>query len=349
MINDIENVLNKFESSRILLFGDIMVDDYVYGNVTRKSQEDPNCDIFLINNIIRKFGGAGNVFNNLKEFTKNVFLFSIEGWDEKYYNDINNFLGCDTLSESLHSIHLEYNRKPTIKTRHIVKLENKIKQILRVDSEDNYDISSESEKKLLADIDKIIETGYINKNNIILLEDYNKGLFTENICNKFKELKKQGYKILLDPNSKNKEKYINIANLITPNRKELFELADERQDNFLYNFVTADLDINLHKTVEKVYDKFQIENIVVTLGDGGISSYYKGEFEYNIPALKVNCKNVVGAGDTVISIIALGLSARLTNKQSYELANICAGLVVSKETTDIISKNDILGYFNNGK
>ena len=310
------NLVQSLKNGTVLVVGDVMLDRYIEGDITRISPEAP---IPILNKQNEKcmLGGAGNVVANLRSFNVAVGLVGIIGDDEASI-EIVDMLKKIKVNNNLVQIKNSYS---TTKMR----FTSKQHQIFRFD----VDLMLNKDKEIIEHVKAIIDDY-----NVILLSDYSKGVISDVVASKIIKLaNKKGKKVLVDPKGKDYKKYRG-AYLITPNRDELSEIVGtDVQDNEVHH-------------ARKLLRNVKIDNILVTLGQDGmiivdkkLSKHYKSQ--------AVEIFDVSGAGDTVISSIAAGISAGLSLDKSIEIANIAAGCVVGKFGTATVTVDELIHRSNN--
>ena len=317
-----------FKKTKILCIGDLMLDQYIYGDVNRISPEAP-VPIILVNNKISVLGGAGNVARNIANLGGQVNLICILGEDEVskkakvLIKKEKNFI--------LSSIKKEGFNLP-IKTRYI----NKSNQLLRVDEENIYYIDKKTQEKILKKIKLII-----NDYDLIVLSDYCKGIFNKDLIKRIIELgKKNLVPTIIDPKSKDFSIY-SKADYITPNYKELIEAMNiDSQKKFN--------ETNIIELCKKTNDKFLIKNIILTRSDKGIM-LVGNEGNYSCPAYAREVYDVTGAGDTVLAILSLCIAKKIDISDALHLANYAAGIVVGKTGTAVTDLLEIEKFISNEK
>ena len=300
-----ENLINEFEGKRVLIVGDVMIDAYIMGKVDRISPEAP-VPVVNIEERDMRLGGAANVAINIIALKAIPILCSVVGKDE----DGDALLSLMQNSKMPTSgIVQSKNRKTTTKTRIIGNKH----QLLRMDQEMLTDISD-------AENDKLIKayTSHIKKCDVVVLEDYNKGVLTEkNIPILIDIAVKAGKPVAVDPKKKNFLAYKNVT-LFKPNLKEIKEglnsdLNLKKKENLV------DLVLALNEKLGNTYT-------MVTLSEDGVMVTDHSDFNF-IPAHIRNISDVSGAGDTVISVASLCLACKVEMGILAELSNLAGGLV----------------------
>ncbi|MGB0933889.1 MAG: bifunctional heptose 7-phosphate kinase/heptose 1-phosphate adenyltransferase [Lishizhenia sp.] len=312
---NVNSLFNAFENKSILVIGDVMIDAYVNGTVSRVSPEAP-VPIINFSNKEERLGGAANVALNLKALGANPILCSVIGNDEAAGN-FNELL--EERSLPTYGMVQSPNRKTTVKTRVIGNNQH----LLRIDSEDTHDIDTAEEEKIIRCVEQIIAS---EKIDAIIFEDYNKGLLTEKVIRTCISMANEKNIITtVDPKKKNFFAYKEVT-LFKPNLKELKEGL-----NVLFNFSDKSA---FEKATSELLDTLNCSKLFVTLSEHGVFIQEKENKEY-VPAHIRNIADVSGAGDTVISVATLCLTAGCTNKQVAEIANLAGGLVC--ESVGVVS------------
>ncbi len=300
-----ESIIDSFIGKKVLIVGDVMVDAYIMGKVERLSPEAP-VPVVNIEDRDSRLGGAANVALNILALKAEPILCSVIGNDKE---------GLDFLAllkagnMTTNGIVESAERKTTTKTR---ILGNK-HQLLRIDNEMTHDLSQGENEALLAVFRK-----YINDCDVVILEDYNKGVLTEkNIPVLIDIANKAGKPIAVDPKKKNFLSYKHVT-LFKPNLKEIKE------------GLNSDLNLKDHNNLTEVVKELNgiLKNTytMVTLSEDGVMITDHKDFEF-IPAHVRHISDVSGAGDTVISVASLCLASGVNQHDIADLANLAGGLV----------------------
>jgi D-beta-D-heptose 7-phosphate kinase / D-beta-D-heptose 1-phosphate adenosyltransferase len=314
-------LMNKFldKSPKILVIGDLMIDQYLWGSCERISPEAP-VPILNINKETSVLGGAGNVVNNLKKFGSSVDIMSVIGSGEV----------SDQLLSQLNRIGVETKYLIRQKTRNSSRKTRIIapqQQIVRYDRESKSDINSTSQKKILDTLKKII-TNYEG----IILSDYGKGVLTTQLTKSVIQIaKKNNVKLFVDPKGINYEKYTG-AYLLTPNKKEASEATSIKISN----------NESLLDAITNLKNLCSLEISIITLSEGGIA-VYDNELRIH-PTNTKEIFDVTGAGDTVIAALAFAILSNHSINDSIEFANLAAGVVIGKVGSATATINEISEY-----
>ena len=321
MIN-FQQLFSSFPALKVGVIGDVMLDTYMWGKVDRISPEAPVPVVSLERKEYR-IGGAGNVALNCRALNAGVTIISAAGNDEEAV------LLKKLLDESeIDTSYMLFSAKriTTNKTRII----SRNQQMMRLDAETTEDLDPELEEML---IEKVIL--YINNEepDIIIFEDYNKGVLTEKLITIIIQVcKDKGVITSVDPKRKNFFAYKGV-DIFKPNLKEVKEGL-----NILIDQVTAPVLENIHSELNR-YLGHRIS--FITLSEKGVF-YQQDKAGHIIPSHIRNIADVSGAGDTVIAVASLVYAATKDVKLMAEMANIAGGLVCEEVGTITINKEKFL-------
>lgn len=311
------NIIDKYNNISILIVGDIILDEYIWGKATRLSPEAPVpvLDVKKHNYIL---GGAANVANNIAALKGNVTICGIVG-DDIYAKETISILNQSGIDSSC--VMTDKDRPTTVKTRLIA---HNHQQLARVDREKRIPIDTGCENMILNKISDVIDSF-----DLIILSDYAKGVLTPALCQKIIKLSNQNNKlILVDPKGLDFSKYSG-ATLMTPNRLEA-ETATK-----------SPVDTSPDILASRLYDSLDIKNVLVTLGEDGLLFYNKDD-TFKIPAVTSEVYDVTGAGDSLIAALALSIPASGHNLEaSVVLGNYSAGVAVRKIGTTTVSPDEL--------
>jgi len=319
---NIQETFKSFNKLNVLIIGDVMIDSYMWGNVSRISPEAP-VPIVAVNKKENRLGGAANVALNIQAMGATPILCAVIGDDEnsKFFNGL---LKKQKLTTE--GIIKSSNRVTTVKTRII----GNHHQMLRIDEEIETSINSKETDALAIKIKKLISD---KKIDVIIFEDYDKGVITPALINYVVKLAKQKkIPTVVDPKKKNFMDYKGIT-LFKPNLKELKE------------GLKLDFDINNTAELTKVVESFiklqQIESALITLSEKGVY-IHTAKSKTLVPAHVRDIMDVSGAGDTVVSIAALCLALNLPPATLATLSNLAGGLVCEKIGVVPVDKKQLL-------
>lgn len=293
----------------ILVIGDIIVDEFIWGDVTRISPEAP-VPVVNVKKIDRRLGGSANVIRNLHALETNSAMFGVVGDDEPGAW-VHHRLG--ELDSNHAGVFTKKNERPTaIKTRVVAQHQ----QIVRYDHEWATPIHPDTQQKIFAQVrDKLPQA------TAIILSDYAKGVLTPELLQKLiPEL--QGKIIGVDPKPSNTEHY-HGATFITPNLLEASQMAG--MDNI-------NEDAHVESMAKHLKDKLKLEYILITRSERGMT-LFDGNTCHHIPTAARDVFDVTGAGDTVIAVFTACLAKGKTPLEAAKTANQAAGVVVGKVGT----------------
>lgn len=315
--------LNKIETKNILVIGDVMLDRYFFGISKRISPEAP-VPVLLKQSERIVLGGAANVAINIRKAKQKVSILSVVGNDQNA-DVLLNILKDNNIDSKF--IIKDDERYTIVKNRFIGQ--NNI-QMFRYDEEIKKDLNSEINNKIY----KILEENVSNY-DIVVISDYNKGLLNTINTSKIIEIaNKNSVKTIIDIKEPNYEKYKN-AYLIKPNVLEL-------QDITKMNVETEE---EIEKASKTLLENANCQYVLTTRGKDGMMLVSKDK------SIKIKCESrevydVTGAGDTVISYLAVGLSNKISLIDSIQMANYAAGVEVSKMGTYAVTIEEIKDYIN---
>lgn len=305
--SEIDTLFAQFPLQTALVIGDVMVDSYVWGKVERMSPEAP-VPVLNVEKKENRLGGSANVALNLAALKATPVICSVIGNDRMGEVFIH-LLKEKGMTEE--GIVRSANRITTVKTRII----SSNKHMLRMDEEETNDLSQGDEQSLLHVISHLLET---KKITVVVFEDYNKGVITEQIISTVISLcNEKGIPTCVDPKKNNFFSYKNVT-LFKPNLKELKEGLKK--------------EINLHangdlsKAVSELHEILHHEISLITLSENGVL-VKRGNKESRFAAHQRNITDVSGAGDTVIAVAALCVALKTDADLMAQLSNLAGGLV----------------------
>lgn len=307
---EITHLFNRFNSCKVLVIGDVMVDSYLTGKVDRISPEAP-VPVVVLRERNNMLGGAANVALNIRSLGAEAILCSVIGSDKQ---------GDELLSlmnkEGLRTEGIIRSRERITTTK--FRIISNHMQMLRVDEEMDTDLNSADAESLLASISGLIATV---KPDVIILQDYNKGVLSPYVIDKVSVIaNKEGIPLAVDPKKKNFTSYNGIT-LFKPNLKEIAEGLKTEVDPLSIE--------SLQKAAGILHKSQNISTVMITLSEHGvfISSKNSDGDTTIIPAEMRSIADVSGAGDTVISVAALCLAAGTDPILMATLSNLAGGLV----------------------
>ncbi|MBI5858486.1 MAG: carbohydrate kinase [Sphingobacteriales bacterium] len=321
-MEDFKKLFASFSSLRVGVIGDVMLDTYMWGNVERISPEAP-VPIVSLHHKEYRIGGAGNVGLNCKSLGAQVSVLSVTGDDteglllEELFESSNIDTSCLVKSK---------DRITTSKTRII----SRNQQMMRLDAEITKDLDKKDEQLLLEKVKEYISA---EDPDIIIFEDYNKGVLTDRLIKEVIALCRQaGVLTAVDPKRKNFFSY-QQADILKPNLKEVKEAL-----NMLFEEANQSTLKNIHAELQKLLH----HNIsLITLSEKGVF-YQQDKKSAIVPSHVRSIADVSGAGDTVIAVASLVYAATKSVHLMAEIANIAGGLVCEEVGTVAINKEKLL-------
>jgi rfaE bifunctional protein kinase chain/domain len=330
-VERIQYLLDEARKQRLLVVGDVMLDEFVWGKVSRISPEAP-VPVVEVQSESFYPGGAANVARNLRPFCKAVQISGMVGQDA----------AAGRLRSLLHEEDIataglvEFSEIPTIvKTRIIARQQ----QVVRVDRERRltaskaaHDLAFQRLEALLPDVEGVI------------VEDYGKGFLTQGFVDRFSAIvAKAGKVFTADPNPGNPLRWSGVTT-IKPNRSEAFTMAgmtdpgpsdDPLEDRALLDAGTV------------LLETFGIRSVLVTLSEHGMILFDREGPPYHTPTRAKEVFDVSGAGDTAIALFTLALCAGSTLQEAAEISNHASGVVVGKFGTATLTREELLASFQN--
>jgi D-beta-D-heptose 7-phosphate kinase/D-beta-D-heptose 1-phosphate adenosyltransferase len=323
-------ILSAATKTRVLVLGDVMLDQFIWGGVSRISPEAP---VPVVDFERESFmpGGAANVARNLTALNVPTELFGAIGRDDAA-SHLQKLLreqkiGCDGLAANP-------SRHTSVKTRVVAHKQ----QVVRIDRETRDGLDAKLTAQLLTALKLELKNA-----DAVIVGDYGKGVVTQPLLNEVKTLcHERGVWLSFDPKPVH---LLNLSNLslITPNRKEAFELADLPDETKNSNPLA---DKNLMVAAERLLNKLRPAVLLVTLGELGMLLCQCGQKPFHIPTVAQEVFDVSGAGDTVIATFTLAIAAGASPVEAAILSNHAAGIVVGKIGTATTTPEELLKSFN---
>lgn len=315
------NIIKNFKNQKILVVGDLMLDEYLIGSVDRISPEAP-IPILDVKEISHNPGGAANTACNVKSLGGDVILSGVIGQDER------GSLLKDLLSEKgidVRGIVADPKRKTTLKARAVAKNQH----IVRIDIEEREPISAEVEAKLL----QFIES-QVSGIKAIIISDYAKGVITANLSRKIIGLARDhNIFSLVDGKSADFSKYSG-CNIIAPNKKEMGKALNIPLEQLA-------LESRFLQAGKMLLAHVMSENVLIKCGEDGMSLLDRDGNYFQYPALNKQPLDVSGAGDIAISVFALAMVAGSDSKEAVILASHACAVGVGKPGTAVISPEEL--------
>ncbi len=314
-------IIADFSHAGVLVVGDVMVDHFIWGNVSRISPEAPVPVVDVQKDSIM-LGGCANVLNNIYAMGAKVYVAGVIGSD-----NIGRKLVAELRGRKIETkgIVVERRRPTTLKTRIVAHGQ----QMVRFDKENRKPIPQTSIDKILEYVESLRK-----KIGAVVISDYNKGVVSRELIEGIKKITADlNIIICVDPKQNNFSIYKGV-HVITPNHYEAQRAAGMEITN-------SD---DLQRLSETLLRKYAFQTMLITRGEEGMSLFENGReiVHTYFPAQAKEVYDVTGAGDTVIGMLALGLAARADIKEATCLANLAAGIVVGKIGTATVSQRELL-------
>lgn len=331
---NLKEIIKKFSKAKIMIIGDLILDEYVWGSVDRISPEAP-VPVVWANRRSFVPGGAANVANNIRALDGDVTLIGVIGKD-KNADILLSEIG--KLKISRRGIFVEPKRHTTVKTRILAGHQ----QVVRVDWEHTEALPVNLNHKIISFIGKNIDAY-----DAVIIEDYGKGVINTELLAAVISLSRNAKKIItVDPKEENFLYYRGVTS-ITPNRKELenavrnLRIKDTTNKFRVHNDrLSNNEEIDL--AARQVLKYLGLDSILITLGEHGMRLFEQGGAVTNIPTVAQEVFDVSGAGDTVIAAFTVAMSKGATKSEAAYIANFAAGIVVGKLGTATTNRKELL-------
>ena len=313
---DFDALSHAIVRQTVLCVGDLMLDEFVYGEVSRISPEAP-APVIAVQRSETDIGGAGNVARNIASLGARCLFVGLVGED-----DAGRQLKAELAQESLiESVLVCDSTRPTTRKVRFVS-EHFSTHMLRADWESVVPATSAIEQKL---IDAVLPL--LPRADIVLLSDYAKGVLTARVIrNVIDAARKLGKRVIVDPKSANLAIYRG-ATLLKPNRKEFAEATRSR----------ADTDKSIADGAQEIMQLADCDAVLVTQSERGMTLVPRNGEAIHVPGLPVKVRDVSGAGDTVAAVLAVTLAAKARWEDALRCATAAAAVAVSKPGTATVS------------
>lgn len=319
----VQRITSQFSKKKILVFGDVGVDKYTIGKVSRISPEAP-IPIVEVNNTQLKLGLAANVADNVRALEGDPMLVGVIGRDLGA-SDFRHLLKTTQISGK--HIVVDPQRKTTLKERVVAESQ----QVVRIDHETQKKIDA----KIIREVWTRLEKALVDA-DCVIIEDYAKGLVEVSICRQLMAAcEEKNIPVLVDPNTKSTPTIYQGCTIITPNTLEAEALSGVE---------ITDMS-SLRRAGQRILDEVNAKVAMITRGKDGMAIFVKGEPQpVLIPTFAREVFDVSGAGDTVISTLALALVSGASLIEAALLANFAAGVEVGKRGTATVSRDELKDY-----
>jgi D-beta-D-heptose 7-phosphate kinase/D-beta-D-heptose 1-phosphate adenosyltransferase len=321
---ELKRCVDRFSEARLIVVGDIIMDEYIWGDVSRISPEAP-VPVVDIQEETKMLGGAANVLNNIASLGGNPILCGVIGGDQTGQEIVERMKSQGLRTDGL----ITESRRPTsVKTRVVAHNQ----QVVRFDRESRKTLGAESVEKIL-DFIQQMQDGY----DAIVVADYGKGVISPELMEGLRAQVSNSRAILaVDPKIGNFECYHNV-DVITPNHHEAgafcrMEIVDQE---------------SLVQAGNQMLRELNCGYVLITRGKDGMSLFENSGEISHIPTVARKVYDVTGAGDTVISTFCLGLASGMDPKSAALISNFAAGIVVGEVGTSTVNAEELKQVFNN--
>ena len=316
-------------SRRILVVGEMILDEFIWGKVGRISPEAPVPVVEVVSESYHA-GGAANVARNLREFIEHVHMLTLcgEGAD------------ADTLRGLLEGQNIQLDcaaTDPAYRTIRKTRIIARTQQVVRVDREQRTTFTAAQREKVLARFAELLP-----RLDAIILEDYDKGLLDQALADAITSAARSAGKIVcVDPKPSNPVQWHDVTS-ITPNRSEAFRCAGKP----VHDPVDPPTeDTALCEVGAILLERWRCQLVLITLSEQGMMLFQRGAAPYHIPTRAVEVFDVSGAGDTAIAAFTAALAGGATPIEAAEISNHASGIVVGKLGTAVVHRDELLASF----
>jgi len=329
-VAEVEAILERIAACRVLVVGDQMLDEYLHGEIGRISPEAP-VPVMHLQRSESRLGGASNVARNVAALGAHVSVFGLVGADR----------AGEALCGHLDALQIDRagmavcGKRPTTRKTRLMSIEHN-QQVFRFDEEVTDEISAEQENALLSSVAEAIPEA-----DAIICSDYLKGVLTRRVLREVAELgRRHSIPVITAPKDAEPDKYAR-ASVLLPNFREFARLVHHRKNGNGNGNGNGWIDPAALALIEE----HGFEALLVTRGKEGMTLFERASgalSREDIPAVSQAVFDVTGAGDTSIAVFALCLAAGATRSQAAQLANVAAGIVVSKRGTALVEQSELL-------
>jgi rfaE bifunctional protein kinase chain/domain len=319
---DLGKLLQRFKKTTLLVVGDIMIDEFIWGTVSRISPEAP-VPVVAVTHDDLLLGGAANVVHNVHSLGGRVLLAGLIG-DDLMGEKIKDLLSEQGINRG--GLVVEASRPTTVKTRIIAHSQ----QVVRFDRESRDPISTQSQEQLIDYIDT-----HWGRVDGVIIADYGKGLIIPDLMDFIMNKKRSDGKLVAVDPKVNNFAFYKGATILTPNRYEAEAAAGKEIRD----------EASLMEVGNQLLERFASQAILITRGEEGMALFERDGLVTAIPTVAKEVYDVTGAGDTVISALTLTLAAGSTFPEAAVLANYAAGIVVGKVGTATVTPEELKKAF----
>jgi D-beta-D-heptose 7-phosphate kinase/D-beta-D-heptose 1-phosphate adenosyltransferase len=318
-----EEILTNARRCRIAVLGDVMLDEFLWGDVTRISPEAP-VPVVNIQRESTRLGGAANVLANIAALGATATVIGVVGNDsaaEKLRDALRNHTG----ERAEESLIVDPQRPTTIKTRIIAHHQ----MVVRADREQRAHVNGSVEGRIIEAMKAALAQA-----DVLVVSDYDKGVVTPRVLSEILPLAYQRIPVLVDPKIRNFDSY-RPATLVTPNHHEALRLTNSEEDT----------DAGLKLAAEKIRARLSCDAVLITRGDRGMMLVEGDQDPVCVETAAREVFDVTGAGDTVIATLATAMAAGASMREAAVLANHAAGIVVGKLGTATATAEEVISSF----
>ena len=316
-------ILQGMRECRVIVLGDLMLDEFVWGEVTRISPEAPVPVVDIRRESIH-LGGAANVLTNLVSLGAEASVFGVSGNDNAGER-LRGALREASQQQADDFVVIDKSRPSTIKTRIIAHSQ----LVVRADRELRTPINGDTEEKIILKLKDELKQA-----DAFVVSDYDKGVVTPRILKEILPLAYERVPVLIDPKLRNFDFY-RPATLVTPNHHEALKMANLEENS----------DDGLHAAAKTIRAKLDCDSVLITRGDRGMMLLERDQDPVYVETAAREVYDVTGAGDTVIATLGAALAAGASMLEAATLANHAAGIVVGKIGTATVTADELLSSF----
>ena len=319
----VRDLLLDIGQRRVVVLGDVMLDEFVWGEVTRISPEAPVPVVDIRRESVH-LGGAANVLANLIALGAQAKVIGVTGQDNSGER-LRSAVLQESRLQSDDLIIIDKSRPSTVKTRIIAHSQ----LVVRADREMRTAINGETEQKIIGKLKDALKQA-----DAFVVSDYDKGVVTPRILAEILPLAYEHMPVLIDPKLRNFDSY-RPATLVTPNHHEALRMANLEEDS----------DAGLHQAAKIIRESLRCDAVLITRGDRGMMLLERDLNPIFVETAAREVYDVTGAGDTVIATLAASLAGGATMLEAAILANHAAGVVVGKVGTATAAAEEVLASF----
>jgi D-glycero-beta-D-manno-heptose-7-phosphate kinase len=326
----VEELLHEFSTKRVLVIGDLMLDEFVWGRVSRISPEAPVPVVEVIRESYYP-GGAANVARNVREFTPSVFVMGLIG-EDSHAQRLRELLAENGIG--LEGLQNDRSFQTIVKTRIIARQQ----QVVRVDRERPQPLSAEAQAGFVEKVRELLP-----QLDAVIFEDYGKGLLQQNFVDNVTALARGAGKLVTaDPNPRNRLVWRGIT-AVKPNRSEAFAAA-----NLPWHEPERDplQDRQLLLVGAELLRTWKPDHLLVTLGEQGMILFDQENPPFHVPSRAREVYDLSGAGDTAIGLFTLALASGASAIEAAEISNHASSVVVGKLGTATLTPDELLESFH---